>query len=286
MLIRSFFVPTLFLLGVSSVEAGYSFTGTAVTENFNGINPAGTSTTGGYAVQFAIAGTGFDGAKLAPTSGASGATALPFLIDNGTTATNADGTSAQSSTGGLRSYGTTGAVDRALGTLASGTNTPGFGTVITNNSGSVLSSISLSFSTEEYRNSTSAQNFISFAYGLSGSSATTSNYLTSSSLTADARFDLVGDQPVTSNGGLATPIVTPVSGTINVTIGIGQSIFLRWQDFNDAGNDAGLAIDNFVFTGTPAGGTGPVAVPEPASCLMLGMGLVGGLIVARRRRSK
>jgi len=51
-------------------------------------------------------------------------------------------------------------------------------------------------------------------------------------------------------------------------------LWLRWGDVNHAGNEHGLAIDNLTFE---------AMVPEPASYLLLGLG-VAGLLVFRRRK--
>ena len=49
-----------------------------------------------------------------------------------------------------------------------------------------------------------------------------------------------------------------VSATISgLTWAPGDSLFIRWNDFNDAGNDAGVAIDNLSMIAT---------VPEPSCC--------------------
>jgi hypothetical protein len=55
----------------------------------------------------------------------------------------------------------------------------------------------------------------------------------------------------------------------------GASLFIRWTDFNDAGNDAGLAIDQLQMNFTP--------VPEPGTLALVALGAMG--LMARRRRA-
>jgi PEP-CTERM motif len=57
----------------------------------------------------------------------------------------------------------------------------------------------------------------------------------------------------------------------------GQSLWLRWTDANDAGNDHGLAIDN---VSVEASG----AVPEPSTLTMFGVGALGLAGAVYRRR--
>lgn len=276
--VRSLALTTLLALSGATTQAAFTYTGAAITENFDGINVGATTTSSVNGVQFVIAGTGFDGTRIAG-AGTTANPALPFSANDGSSAT-----------GSLYSYGATGATDRALGTLSSGSNTPGFGVAITNGTGSTLSSFTLTFDREQYRSSTSATstpNTITFAYGISGGAINASNYLTAAGLLTDSRFNLVGDAPVSTsnagNGAISPPsIIAGINGTINLTIAAGQTLFLRFSDVDDQGNDAGLAIDNFRFTATPAAGGGNNAVPEPASVALLGLGLAG-LVAARRR---
>jgi hypothetical protein len=50
-------------------------------------------------------------------------------------------------------------------------------------------------------------------------------------------------------------------------------LWIRWADTNDAGNDHGLAIDDLQFSAS--------VIPEPSSCLLLGLAAV---TLRRRRR--
>lgn len=264
--------PNKFILTLAGVmvaaaaQAQINYTGGTFTENFDGLPNSGTvpspfSATVG--VQGDIPGEPvFKGTKAA----GNGTTAMPFLIDDG-----------NSSTGALYSYGSAGSAERALGTLASGSNTPAFGVELVNNSAFSFTSFTLTISREQWRSSTSTLNTVIFAFGTSGISGVTSgNFLTQPGFTPLSTFDLVGAPPVTTNGpldGNANAIV--LTGTIPVALDPGQSLFLRWTDTNDVGSDAGLAIDNFSITG----------VPEPTTYMLFG---VGGLLCAQRflRRRK
>lgn len=174
--------------------------------------------------------------------------------------------------GALYSYGSSGSSDRALGSIASGSTIPAFGLEIVNNTGVAISSLAIEFDREQWRSSTSTTNVIPFASALSGGSATSTNYLTDASLVANTAFDLVGEPFVTTNGALDGNVHSVhISGTLTVSIPNGSSVYIRWTDTNDIGNDAGLAVDNFAVT--------PTLVPEPASLALLAL---GGLFFRRR----
>lgn len=267
MKMRVLALAALVSLCASTAPGAFSYTGSTLSENFDGLSATTIANAfpGGTTNASNVPGTAFDVAQV----GGSSTAAFALRADTGT-----------SNAGGVYSYATAAAPgDRALGLLASGSFVGAFGVVITNNSGAALTSVNLSFLTEVYRSSTSVQNRLAFAYGLSGGNITASNYLVSTALTNLTDFDLVGPAPVTTNGALNPPTSTPVSGALNVTIGVGQSLFLRWTDTDNAGSDAGIAIDNFSFSAAASGG----AVPEPASVVLLGLGLVGSLVIGRKR---
>lgn len=63
-------------------------------------------------------------------------------------------------------------------------------------------------------------------------------------------------------------------GTLNLDWNSGDTLWLRWVETNNVGNDHGLAIDNFNIAVS--------AVPEPASALLLAGGAL--LLGANARR--
>jgi len=253
----------LALVGAAaSAQAGVNYSGGTYTENFDGL-PTTTQTAlfpfSGQ-TQVGLSGTGWAGAKLSGT----GSTNMNLIADTGS-----------GNSGGIYSYAAAAApADRALGSLGSGSNVGGYGVEIVNTTGGVITQFTITFDREQYRSSTLTTNTISFAYGVSGGSATSANFLSDASLTANTAGDLVGDAFVTTNGVLAPPsIITNVTATITLgtPLPAGGSLYLRWSDKDDTGNDAGIAIDNFRFS----------AVPTPGALALLGM---GGLVAARRKR--
>src|SRR5215207_8701413 len=93
---------------------------------FEDFNTMGTAATGVYPIGwngYKISGTG----PLAANAFITGATTPAFTTSNG-------GTTA----GTIYNFGTTAAADRALGSVASGATIPGFGVVLLNNTGRVL----------------------------------------------------------------------------------------------------------------------------------------------------
>ena len=268
MKLRAFMV--LALAGAASPAlASLSFSGGPLSENFDALTA--TTVTGAFPLptgtHTAIPTlTAWAGTKVAGT----GTTAMNFFADPGT-----------GNSGGLYSYAIT-AGERALGGLASGSNTGAFGVQVVNNTLGSLTEFTVSFNGEEYRKAipaslagSAAVNSLAFAWGVSGAGLTGTNFLNDPSMTAHAPGNVVGTTPLVFG---ATPVnVFTALGTVSVTItGLnvapGQSIFVRWNDFNDVGNDAGLSIDNFGFS----------AVPTPGALALMGL---GGLVAARRRRA-
>ncbi len=238
----------------------------AYQQNFDNVLPSTSSNTLFSATtQNAIGGlAGWQVGKVSGTG-----TTLPYNVDNG-----------NSNTGSIFSYGATSSTERALGSVASGTTIPAFGAWFTNNTGSALAGFTLSFTSELWRSSTLTNNVLAFGYALSGGAATSSNFLTAS-VTAYAGLNAVGPSGITiganslQDGNLAANQQFVSASITGLSWGNGQDLFIRWQDTNDTGNDAGLAIDNLTFT----------AIPEPSTyALLLGAATSASVWFLRRRQ--
>lgn len=256
---RHHLLTAVFLTCSSLANAAYIFSGADITENFDGMPTATVasvfSATAG--VQSAVEGTGFSGTKLS----GNGTTATGLMYDNG-----------GSTSGGVFNYGTTSATDRALGVLASGSNVMAFGFELVNSTGATLDTITISFNQETWRTSTSVINTLAATYA-TGAAGSASFLSASSGFSAVTALDIVGPAAVASNGavdGNANQVARSYTFT-GLNIAAGDSFYLRWQDVNDSGNDAGLAIDDLVIS----------AVPEPSAALLGALGLLG---ILRRRR--
>jgi uncharacterized protein len=194
---------------------------------------------------------------------------------NRTTYIGSDGTS---NTGALYSFGTTATTERAFGSLASGGADPVvFGARFVNNTSSSLSDLTVNYTGEQWRSSTVAQNSLTFSYQVGATD------LTSGTWTNFSNLNYVGAAPVTTNGVLnGNANSSNISSTITgLNIGVNQEIWLRWVDINDAGNDAGLAIDNFSLSAT-----GATAVPEPSDFMGSILAIVAVAIVKRKLSRK
>jgi hypothetical protein len=182
---------------------------------------------------------GWYGAKIAGT----GTSATDLLANAGTT-----------STGTLYSFGITNDVNRALGTIATGTTTMAFGALIKNDTGGTITNVKVSFTAEFWRSSTaSSNNVLTFGYGtINGTNSTETNFLTTTGATPFSGLNITGPAPVASNGALdgnlATNQVAYSNVALPLTLGVGETAFLRWQDLNDGGDDAGIGMDNFVLS--------------------------------------
>ena len=248
-------------------QASVILSTTSYSENFNTLSTTDVndvwSTTAG--TQAAVPGsTGCDGVKLSGTSSGTGTNLMDFIADAGT-----------SNTGAVHSYGAAANSERALGTVASGPNVPGIGVEIQNNTGTTITSVTINYTGEFWRSSQTVQNVLTFGYFIGASGSTT--YLSAGGATAVTALNLVGPAAAGSAAALDGNLVgnqASFGSTITANILQGQSLYLRWQDADDTGNDGGVAIDGFSLTAT--------LVPEPSGLALLGFGTFA-MIRFRRR---
>ncbi len=176
--------------------------------------------------------------------------------------------------GDVYSVGTTGAAERAFGSIASNSlATPTVGVVVTNDTGVTLTGLAISFSSELWRlGQATSTDRLAFSY-----STTQTAIGATTGFTAVATLDAVGATTsgavgAARDGNLAANRIG-VSGTLTgLSVPVGGTIALRWVDANAVGNDDLIAIDDLAIapngaatptTDCPAGsgGGGPVLTP-------------------------
>jgi len=276
------FAGLLLPFATAELEAAIMYNGTPILEDFDSLP---TSTTTGFfsatiGAQATVSGTsGWEGTRLGGT---------------GTTMNLSAATSATTTTGALYSYGPLGPTEKALGLLTSASHIPAAGVEIVNNSVDALASVTISFTQEVWRLSGAGEtpltngvsNVMAASWSRTGLGPTSANYLsTGTGFTPVTLLDLISPAPSPVD---AAP--GPVDGNLaenqalrsatiifDTPLGVGESFFLRFQDMNDPGADAAVAIDNFSFSA--------ISVPEPSSIItmLLGTLLAGGRL--RRRNS-
>ncbi len=195
----------------------------------------------------AVVGSPLNGWYVAKIAGDGG------TLGNAPTSISPNNGSGQS--GLVYNYGTTGDPDRALGLLASGSNTMSMGALIKNDSAQTFTGLTFSFTSEFWRSSQVIQNILTFGYGkIDNDFVTPDNFLTAlEGVEGFSALDIAGPAPVASAGALNgndpanQNVITGVS--IPITLAPGETAFIRWQDVDNTSSDAGLAIDNLTITG-------------------------------------
>lgn len=185
--------------------------------------------------------------------------------------------------GSFYSFGATGSSERALGGTGSGGTyfgSPSSGAVagwiavaFQNNSGFTLSRVTLGFDGEQWRNggNASAQTMV-LQYGFGSTFAAVANWITPGG-TFNWTSPIATATAAAVNGNGAGRVAGRGGALESLTWTNGQTMWVRWVENNDVGNDHGLAIDNFTMT----------AVPEPETYAMLFAGLAAiGLVIRRR----
>jgi hypothetical protein len=196
----------------------------------------------------------------------------------------ADGSS---NTGSFNSFGTTGSSDRALGGTGSGGayfGSPASAAVagwwavdIANNTGSTIDSFTVSFDGEQWRNGGNATaQTTTLQYGFGATFGAVFTWISPGG-TFDFTSPTTGATAGALDGNASANRTAGLGGTISsLTWTNGSHLWVRWVENNDAGNDHGLGIDNFSFSGH--------AVPEPATIALGSFGFLGLVFGARRGR--
>ncbi|HEY0678475.1 MAG TPA: choice-of-anchor J domain-containing protein [Chitinophagaceae bacterium] len=183
------------------------------------------------------------------------------------TGTNANATynsgTGSSNTGDTYSFGLSADPDRAFGGLLSGSLTPTIGAGFTNNTGSVIESLTISYTGEQWRLGTLARpDQIDFQYSLNATSLSSGTWVDVNQL------DFTGPTTTGTVGllnGNSAPNRTAINFTITgISIPNGSTFYIRWTDFNATSADDGLAVDDFSLD---FGSAGPDVLPPTIATL-------------------
>ena len=169
------------------------------------------------------------------------------FVETGTSAntTYAAGTGS-SNTGNTYSFGTT-AADRAAGSLLSGSVTSTLGAGFANNTDGTITDLFISYRGEQWRlGATGRADRMDFQYSVDASS------LSDGSWTDVDALDFSSPVTTGTTGALdGNALLNSTTLTFTITglnLAPGATFYIRWLDFNAAGADDGLAIDDFVLT--------------------------------------
>lgn len=181
--------------------------------------------------------------------------------------------------GNTYSYGTTGSNERAFGSLATGSlATIHLGGIFTNNTGSTITAITITFTGEQWRQGALTTDTLAFSYNTNAS-------LLAGNLTAGTWTNFSGLNFTSPNTTSTTNVAldgnadgnrSVITATIlGLSIPEGQSFGIRWTDTDIASvGDDGLAIDDLTMT----------VVPEP-STYAAGLLALAAIAFTRRRKS-
>lgn len=216
-----------------------SITISGASENFDGLANTGTSNVLPQGWYFYESG------------GSNGTT---YAADNGST-----------NSGNTYSYGSTGASERAFGSIASNSNQPRIGAKLQNDGAQPLTELLISFTTEQWRRGAGqAQDRMQFEYStLATGLDDATGWAAFSAL--DAVSPVASGTTDAALDGNASANRADVSATLTgLNLAPGATVWIRWSDINISGADDALAIDDVTF-GTPVDNPPTLASSFPAN---------------------
>ena len=175
-----------------------------------------------------------------------------YLNETGTAANNNGqyqaGTGSNNA-GDTYSFGATSSTDRAFGGLLSGTLNPTIGAQFTNNTGSTVTSLDVSYIGEMWRAGVTNRNAadrLDFQLSTNATSLTTGTWVDYNSL--DYNSSNINATAGALNGNTAGNRTTLSFSITGLNIANGASFWIRWLDSDIASSDDGLAVDDFSIT--------------------------------------
>jgi uncharacterized protein len=224
-----------------------NFTGT-YTQNFDTLATTGTGTTNTWTNDTTIGGWSLfnkDGAAIGT-----------YNADTGS-----------SNAGSFYSYGAgSTATDRALGGAASGGayfGSPASGAIAgwfafaaNNGTGATVNTLNLKFNGEQWRNggNATAQSMV-LEYGFGANFGAVTSW-TKPGGTFDWNSPVISATAAAVDGNVAGKVADVGGALNNLNWSTSDTLWLRWAENNDTGNDHGLAIDDFSLSATTGGGGG------------------------------
>ena len=215
----------LFICATVFAQVSLTSSGVPYTQDFNSLASTGTSST-------------------VPTGWA--------FIESGTSARNDGNYTANTGSdnaGDTYSYGSSSSTDRAFGGLFSNTLNHVIGASFTNNIGSTIRSLTISYTGEQWRAGVTSRNAadrLDFQYSTDATDLSTGTW------TDVDQLDFNSPNINTTLGALdgnAAENRSNISFTITgLNIPNGATFWIRWNDFNISLSDDGLAVDDFSLT--------------------------------------
>jgi hypothetical protein len=237
-LLAFLYISTI-VFAASGQTISYNIIGSNYTQDFNALPNAGTYTFTSNGPLEITSSNGFGGNVNGwYVQQYLGTNNIFWLVDNGN-ATN----------GSAYSYGSTSSTDRAIGAISSTTRQHRFGALITNNTGGPINQIAISFYTEMWRRGNNLTgNVTNFEYKVGATAINdASGFVSVSSLNLVTPNLLASNGATDGNNAANRKFVTYI--LTGIFINQGQVLAIRWSDPDEGGNDDGLALDDFIFTG-------------------------------------
>ena len=177
------------------------------------------------------------------------------------TGTNAEGTygtsTGSSNTGNTYSFGALSSTERAFGGLLSSSLIPTVGASFQNDAGAVLTSLTISYTGEQWRLGALARvDKLDFQYSLDATSLTTGTWIDVDALDFIAPVTGPTVGALDGNDAANRTGLTNSIGALNIANG--ATFWIRWTDFNASSSDDGLGVDDFSLTAQGY----PIAVEE------------------------
>lgn len=152
--------------------------------------------------------------------------------------------------------------DRALGGLQSGSLIPTLGASFTNNTGGTITALQISYRGEQWRLGATPRaqaDRLDFQYSLNASSLATGTWVNEDAL--DFNAPILSGTVGLLNGNTEANRTLQNFTIEGLSIPDGATFWIRWQDFNVAGADDALGIDDFSLT--------PIGIPSDQPALTL-----------------